>query len=86
MKLEGFQQATSLDLNMGYYHIELTPNANKYCTVVFPWGKYEYLHLPMGLCNNPDIFQEKMSDLMTGLEFSRSYIDDLLIISKKIFF
>ena len=24
-KLEGFQYATSLDLNMGYYHIELDP-------------------------------------------------------------
>jgi hypothetical protein len=35
----------------------------------------------MGLCNSPDIFQEKMSDLMQDLEFARAYIDDLLIIS-----
>ena len=27
LKLEGFQYATSLDLNMGYYHIELSPDA-----------------------------------------------------------
>ena len=26
LKLEGFTYATSLDLNMGFYHIELTPN------------------------------------------------------------
>ncbi len=81
-KLEGFQYATSLDLNMGYYHIALTPNSSRLCTVVLPWGKYEYLRLPMGLCNSPDIFQEKMSDLMTGLEFARAYIDDLLVVSK----
>jgi hypothetical protein len=31
-KLEGFYLATSLDLNMGYYHIELTPEASKLCT------------------------------------------------------
>jgi hypothetical protein len=80
-KLKGFQYATSLDLNMGYYHIRLTPKASSYCTVVLPWGKYEYLRLPMGLCNSPDIFQEKMSELMTGLEFARAYIDDLLIIT-----
>ena len=79
--LEGFQYATSLDLNMGYYHIELTPNASRLCTVVLPWGKYEYLCLPMGLRNSPDIFQEKMSDLMIGLEWARAYIDDLLVIS-----
>ena len=42
LKLEGFMYATSLDLNMGYYHIELTPNAKKYCTIVFPFGKYKY--------------------------------------------
>ena len=37
-KLEGFHFATSLDLNMGYYHIELTPNASQLCTIVLPWG------------------------------------------------
>jgi hypothetical protein len=77
-KLEGFAFATSLDLNMGYYHIELTPNSSRLCTIVLPWGKYEYLRLPMGLCNSPDIFQEKMSELMQGLEFARAYIDALL--------
>ena len=69
-KLEGFWYATSLDLNMGYYHIMLTPWSSSLCTIVLPWGKYEYLHLPMGLCNSPDIFQEKMSSLMAGLKFA----------------
>ena len=82
MKLEGFQYATSLDLNMGYYHIELTPNAKKLCTIVLPWGKYEYQRLPMGLCNSPDIFQEKMSTLMYDLEYVRTYLDDILNITK----
>ena len=54
LKLEGFKYATSLDLNMGYYHIELSPDSRKLCTIVLPWGKYEYLRLPMGLCNSPD--------------------------------
>ena len=36
----------------------------------------------MGLCNSPDIFQEKMSKLMTGLEFARAYLDNLLLITK----
>jgi Reverse transcriptase (RNA-dependent DNA polymerase) len=83
--LEGFQFATSLDLNMGYYHIKLSPSTSKLCTVIFHWGKYEYLCLPMGLCNSPDIFQEKINDLMSGLEFAQAYIDDLLIISRSSF-
>jgi hypothetical protein len=43
---------------------------------------YEYLRLPMGSCNSPDIFQEIMSELMFGLEFARDYLDDLLMFSK----
>jgi RNase H-like domain found in reverse transcriptase/Reverse transcriptase (RNA-dependent DNA polymerase) len=34
----------------------------------------------MGLCNSPDIFQEKISELMQELEYVRAYIDDMLII------
>ena len=81
MKLEGFQYGTSLDLNMGYYHIELHPDSKELCTIVLPWGKYEYQRLPMGLCNSPDIFQERMSNLFSDLENVRAYIDDLLNIT-----
>jgi hypothetical protein len=60
LKLEGFQYATTLDLNMGYYHIELSPFSKCLCMIVTPFGKYKYQRLPMGLCNSPDIFQERM--------------------------
>ncbi len=36
----------------------------------------------MGIAGSPDIFQEKMSELMETLEFVRAYLDDLLCISK----
>ena len=39
----------------------------------------------MGLCNSPNIFQEKMNKLFNGLEYFRTYIDDLIIISNKSF-
>jgi hypothetical protein len=35
LKLEGFQYATSLDLNMGYYHIELSPFSKQLCTIFY---------------------------------------------------
>jgi hypothetical protein len=70
--------ATSLDLNMGYYLMLLPPFSSRLCTIVLPWGKYEYCRLPMGLSISPDVFQEKMSELMAGLEFARAYLDDLI--------
>jgi hypothetical protein len=36
--MEGFTFASALDLNMGYYHIKLHADAQKLCTIVFPWG------------------------------------------------
>lgn len=51
------------------------------CIVVFPWGKYGYLRLPMGLCNSPNIFQEKMIEVFHNLEYVGAYIDVLLVIT-----
>ena len=76
-ELEGFSFATSLDLNMGYYTIRLDPDTSKICTIIFPWGKYSYLRLPMGVAGSPDIFQSKMSELMAALEYVCAYLDDL---------
>jgi hypothetical protein len=49
--MEGFTFASALDLNMGYYHIKLDDDAQKLCTIVFPWKmeKYKYKRLPMGI-------------------------------------
>ena len=47
----------------------------------YPMGEYAYLHLPMGIMCSPDIFQAKMSELMSALEFVRTYLDGLLILS-----
>ncbi|GAX23113.1 hypothetical protein FisN_UnNu094 [Fistulifera solaris] len=81
--LEGFQYATALDLNMGYYTIRLTPFAQDLCTILTPWGKYSYQRLPMGISVASDIFQLKIMSLMSGLEdFVRTYLDDLLIIGR----
>ena len=35
----------------------------------------------MGLCNSPDIFQEKMNELFVGFEDVRAYLDDCLLIT-----
>jgi hypothetical protein len=67
---------------MGYYTISLDPDASKVCTIIFPWGKYSHKRLPMGIAGSPNIFQEKMSNLMAILESVQTYLDDLLIITK----
>jgi hypothetical protein len=67
-------------MNMGYYTIKLDYDAQKLCIIVTPVGKYQYLRLPMGVSCSPDIFQEKISDVMQHLHFVRTYLDELLFI------
>ncbi len=71
----------TLDLHMGFYHIELSLFSKCLCTIVMPFGKYKYQCLPMGLCNSPDIFQEGMYEIFLDLECVHVYIDDLLVTS-----
>ena len=73
-ELSGFTYVSQLDLNMGYYTIRLDADSSKICTIILPWGKYSYQRLPMGVAGSPDIFQEKMSGLMSTLEFVRTYL------------
>ena len=63
LTLESFRYATFLDPTMGYYHITLCSVSQKLCTIVLPWGKFEYQKGTMSLCNSPDIFQEKLNEL-----------------------
>ena len=63
LKLEGFQYATSLYLNMGYDHIRISEDASNLCTIILPWGKYHNKHIPMGVSHPSDIFQHIMNYL-----------------------
>ena len=82
-KMEGFAYATALDLRKGYYHIPLDKPTSKLCTTIFPWGKYSYKKLAMGLKQAPDIFQKVIQDCLGDLSYVIAYIDDILILSNK---
>lgn len=80
-RMEKFQWASAIDLNMGYYHLTLDLATREICSLIFPWGRYRYKRLPMGASTAPDVFQEKMNNLFNELEYVKVYIDDLLVIS-----
>jgi Reverse transcriptase (RNA-dependent DNA polymerase) len=72
---------------MGYYQIKLDADAQKLCTIVFPWGKYKYKRLAMGIKISifPDAFQNVMSKLTQDMEYVKTHVDDLLILSNNSF-
>jgi hypothetical protein len=84
-KLSGFKYATAIDLNMGYYHILLDLEAQKLCTTILPWGKYQYKRLPMGVKTSPDVFQRIMYELLGDIPNIQVYLDYILITSNGTF-
>jgi hypothetical protein len=71
LNLEGFKYATTLDLNMGYYHIKLSLDFKKLCTLSTLFGKYKMQKLLMGLCNSPKIFRRRFLFSWKDLSFCR---------------
>ena len=57
---------------MGYYFIRLSEEASNLCTIIIPWVKYKYKRLPMGVCNPPDIYQEKKNEIYHEIESIRA--------------
>ena len=67
---------------MRYYHIKLSPGAKNICSILLPWGKYEYEKLPMRVYNRHYIFQENISELFEGFYMVCAYVDKVLLITK----
>ena len=76
----GFDQATTLDFNMGYLSMPLTQEARKILTVVFPFGLFECLVLPQWIVPATDIFQLRMVALFAPMMDTKPdpYLDDIL--------
>jgi hypothetical protein len=84
-KLSGFKYATAIDFSIGYYHIPLDLEAQKLCTTILPWGKYQYKRLSMGVKTSPNIFQIIMYELLGDIPNIQVYLDDILITSNGTF-
>ena len=63
LKIQSFTLKSSLDLEMGYYNVELSPGFKQLCNILLPWRKFDYQKIPMWVCNSPNIFQEIISNI-----------------------
>ncbi len=47
-----------------------------------PFGKFRFVRMPFGLTNAPSVFQRLMDSVLVDcMDFSRVYIDDILVVS-----
>ena len=80
-KLKGAKVFSTIDLRSGYYHIALGKDSRAKTAFVMPFGKYEFLMVPFGLAQAPAYFQLLMNQVLEGLNFAMTYLDDIIIFS-----
>ena len=74
---------SKLDLKTGFHQIRVQPEDIEKTAFNTKYGQFEYLVMPMGLCNAPATFQTLMNTIFYDCidEFIVVYMDDLLIFS-----
>lgn len=82
--LSGCVYFSHLDLNQGFYNVELEPNSRKY--TAFCAGQYQMTRMPMGLKTSPSSFSRMMTMAMAGLTYEKClvYLDDLIIMGRNL--
>ena len=71
-----------MDLMSAYYQVRTREEAIKYTAFQAPNGLWEYLVLPMGVCNAPATMHHLTSKLFRGLQNTKSFYDDIYIFTK----
>ena len=83
--LDGAAIFTSLDLQSGYWQVEMTEDSKPLTAfTVGPLGFYECVWMPFGLTNAPATFQHLMETCLgeMHLKLCIIYLDDIIVFSK----
>lgn len=84
--LGGAQIFSTLDLQSGYWQIDIKEEDRHKTAFSTRTGHYEYVTMPFGLCNAPGTFERAMELIMKGLQWRTLilYLDDIIVMSSTI--
>lgn len=80
--LAGNTVFSKIDLVRAFNQIPVYEPDIEKTAVITPFGLFEFVYMPYGLCNAPQTFQRFINEVLFGLDFCFAYLDDVLIASK----
>ena len=83
-QLAGSKWFSCLDMNAGYWQVELDPQDREKSAFISRKGQYEFKVLPFGLCNSPATFERLIEKVLAGLHWETClvYLDDIIVCGK----
>ena len=83
-QLRGARWFSTLDLNAGYWQVEMDPVDRPKTAFATREGLYEFNVMPFGLCNAPATFERLMETVLSGLQWQVCliYLDDIIVYGK----
>ena len=78
--LHGAKLFTTLDVRHGFWHIALDEESSLLTTFNTPFGRYRWKRMPFGLESAPEVFQQRMHELVEDLEGIEVVADDFVVV------
>ena len=68
-----------LDAKTGFWQVKLTESSSYFTTFNTPFGRYRWKRMPFGISSAPEVWQQKMNELVEGLSGMEVIAYDFLI-------
>ena len=79
LELNGSQVFSKVDFNKGFHQLELSEESRNMTVFASHVGLYRYKRLNFGVSVAPEIFQNEIRQVLTGLEGTLNISDDIII-------